>query len=134
MLQYQEFDALRLTDVKALFEAEGWRAYLNDDAKLENALEDSLWMYGAFDGDRLVAFVRCVGDGQHILLVQDLLVDPAYRRQGIGKTLLQAARDRYAHVRMFMLITDIRDTRANGFYQSLGMKKLEQGHMVGYFR
>ncbi|MBQ3092567.1 MAG: GNAT family N-acetyltransferase [Clostridia bacterium] len=134
MLQYRPFGSDRLADVRALYEKEGWRAYLNDDRKLEDALQNSLWLYGAFEGDRLIGFVRCVGDGQHILLVQDLIVDPDFRGQGIGTALFNAAWETYAHVRMFMVVTDIPSEGANRFYQRLGMKPLEKGQMIGYFR
>ena len=134
MLQYKPFGAELLNDVKALYEKEDWKAYLSNDTMLRDAFESSLWTYGAFEGDRLVGFVRCVGDGQHILLVQDLLVDPEYRGQGIGTTLFKAAWEKYAHVRMFMVITDIMEPGANRFYQRHGMKPLEKGGMIGYFR
>ncbi len=134
MLQYKTFDTSHLPEVKALFEQEGWRAYLGDDCKLQAALENSLWLYGAFEDGRLVGFVRCLGDGQHLLLVQDLIVESEHRGKGIGTALFKAAWERYAHVRMFMLITDLQDARANHFYQRMGMKPLEKGSMIGYFR
>ena len=37
-------------------------------------------------------------------------------------------------VRMFQVVTDLEDEVDNRFYQSFGMKKLEEGHMVSYFR
>jgi len=134
MLEYRPFGPEYLADAKALYEIEGWRAYLGNDEKLRAAFTDSLWICGAFEGDRLVGFVRCVGDGQHILLVQDLIVDPAYRGKGIGTALFKAAWEKYAHVRMFMVITDTVDPGANRFYQRHGMKPLEKGSMIGYFR
>ena len=81
-----------------------------------------------------MGFIRCVGDGEHILLVQDLIVDKAYQKRKIGTTLFKTVWDRYAHVRMFHVVTDIEDPVDNHFYQSFGMKKLEEGCMVSYFR
>lgn len=54
--------------------------------------------------------------------------------QGIGSRLFRTAWERFAHVRMFHVVTDIHDEVDNNFYQSFGMKKLEQGDMVSYFR
>ena len=134
MITYKSFDAKLLPQIKALYEKEGWRAYLGNDEMLRIAYERSLWVYGAFDNDRLIGLVRRVGDGQHILLVQDLIVDPEYRGKGIGTTLFKAAWDRYTHVRMFMVVTDLASPSAKRFYQQLGMKPLEKGGMVSYFR
>lgn len=134
MITYQEFSIEELFRVKEIYEAEGWMSYLKDDDKLHRAFQNSLYILGAYDGEKLVGFIRCVGDGEHILLVQDLIVDRAYQKQGIGSTLFKKVWDRYADVRMFQVVTDISDPVDNHFYQSFGMKKLEQGEMVSYFR
>ena len=134
MISYKEFGTESLEIVKKIYEEEGWRAYLGDDAKLARAFQNSLYLLGAFKDERLIGFVRCVGDGEHILLVQDLIVDKEHRRQGIGSALFKKAWERYADVRMFQVVTDLYDEADNVFYQSFGMKKLVEGDMVSYFR
>lgn len=134
MITYKEFDVELLDEVKEIYASESWSAYLKDDEKLKRAFSNSLYTLGAFDGDRLVGFVRCVGDGEHILVVQDLIVRPEYQRRKIGTTLFRTVWDKYADVRMFQVNTDIEDERDNCFYQSFGMKRLEEGCMVSYFR
>lgn len=76
----------------------------------------------------------CVGDGEHVLLVQDLIVREEYRRQGIGHALFRTVWDKWCSVRMFQANTDASDPTANRFYRSFGMKKLEEGGMTGYYR
>ena len=44
---------------------------------------------GAWDGNRLVGAARTVSDG-HATLITELVVDPDYRRKGIGRALLRA--------------------------------------------
>lgn len=134
MIEYREFDARLLADVLAIYRNAGWTAYLGDDGGVERAFQNSLYTLGAFDGGKLVGFVRCVGDGEHILYVQDLIVDIPYKRQGIGSKLLQAAMDRYAHVRMFALATGASDPDSNAFYTAMGMRRWEDGGCVGYLR
>ena len=134
MIVYKEFDSSLINRVKEIYELEGWRAYLNSDEKLVRAFDNSLYLLGAFDGEKLVGFVRCVGDGEHILLVQDLIVDKEYQRQGIGTTLFKMIWDKYKDVRMFQVNTDLEDEVDNHFYKSMGMKPLEEGHMISYFR
>lgn len=121
-------------NVKQIYEKEEWNAYLGNDLKLKRAFDNSLYKLGAFDGNRLIGFIRCVGDGENIVLIQDLIVDNEYRKQGIGSELFRRIYKKYEDVRMFVLITDIADEAANHFYQSFNMKKLEKGGMISYFR
>ena len=134
MITYKEFDTSLLEDVKEIYRSVYWQTYLQDDEKLKRAFENSLHLLGAFDGEVLVGFARCVGDGEHIVLVQDLVVRPEYQKRKIGTTLFQMGWDKYKDVRMFQVVTDLEDEVDNHFYQSFGMKKLEEGHMVSYFR
>ena len=134
MIEYKELTFRSQEAIKALYQQHGWLAYLQDDAKLARAFEQSLFTLGAYDGGKLIGFVRCVGDGEHIVLVQDLIVEENHLRQGIGKSLMQSVYERFADVRMLMLLTDAMDERANAFYQSVGMTKLEQNGCVTYMR
>ena len=134
MIEYREFGAGLSEQIKRVYEDSGWKAYLGDDEKLIRAFERSVYVYGAFDGEKLIGFVRCVGDGEHIIIVQDLIVMTGYRGRGIGKTLFQSACGKFRNVRMFALFTDTADERSNGFYDSLGMKPVERGGMTAYFR
>lgn len=134
MIDYKEFDSSLIERVKEIYTLEGWTAYLNSDEKLTRAFDNSLYVLGAFDDDKLVGFIRCVGDGEHILLVQDLIVDKAYQKQGIGTALFKTIWDRYKDVRMFQVNTDLEDEVDNHFYKSMGLKPLVEGHMVSYFR
>lgn len=134
MIEYKEFDSSYLEQIKDIYKLEEWNAYLHDDKKLERAWNHSLYSLGAFDNDKLVGFIRCVGDGEHILIVQDLIVRKEYQKQGIGTTLFKTIWDKYIEVRMFHVVTDMYDKVDNHFYQSFNMKKLEEGDMVSYFR
>ena len=134
MITYKEFDSSLLCEVKEIYARQQWNSYLKNDKKLKSAFDNSLYLLGAFDGEFLVGFARCVGDGEHIVLVQDLIVRPEYQKQGIGTRLFRAVWDKYIDARMFHVLTDMEDEVDNHFYQSFGMKKLEEGHMRGYFR
>ncbi|MBQ9120113.1 MAG: GNAT family N-acetyltransferase [Lachnospiraceae bacterium] len=133
-MEYKEFRTERMQDVYGLYERAGWKAYLGDRDKLFRTLKQSLYILGAFKGARLVGFIRCVGDGEHIVYVQDLIVDTEFKRQKIGKTLLKMAMEKYADVRMFTLLTDAQDEESNAFYRAVGMKTCEEHGLRGYFR
>lgn len=132
MEEYREFGAEELSRVQALYQDAGWTAYLGEPGKLARAFHASLLVLGAFRENVLIGFIRCVGDGEHIVYVQDLIVDRRYRRQGIGRALLGKARDAYRHVRMFVLTADASDESANTFYRSIGMRSYADAELTCY--
>jgi GNAT superfamily N-acetyltransferase len=50
----------------------------------------SLTWIGAFDGPTLIGFVHACWDGGLHAFLLDTVVDPAYQRRGVGRTLVQA--------------------------------------------
>ena len=58
--------------------------------------------FGAWDGERLVGACRLLTDGYLFATVPELLVDPAYQRQGIGRALLRAATAAAPRGRLFL--------------------------------
>ena len=134
MISYKEFGTEEIDRVKQIYEGEGWTAYLKDDEALKRAFMNSIYCLGAYSGDELIGFIRCVGDGEHIILVQDLIVVPEFQRQRIGSSLFKATWEKFSKVRMFQVNTDIGDERDNLFYMSFGMKPIIEGNMISYFR
>lgn len=134
MIHYKEIDSSMFESIKEIYRKESWNTYLKDDEKLIRVFNTSLYMLGAFDDSKLIGFIRCVGDGEHILLVQDLIVDPKYQKKGIGTFLFKTVMEKYAEARMFMVITDRNDIVDNKFYRSFNFKKLEKRDMTGYIR
>ncbi len=134
MFEYKTFNSSLLNEVKIIYNDSNWQAYLKDDNKLKRAFENSLFTLGAFENEKLIGFIRCVGDGEHIVVIQDLIVLAEYQKKGIGTYLFKTCSDKYKNVRMFQVVTDIEDKVDNHFYQSFNMKKLEEGRLVSYFR
>ncbi|CUO92404.1 GNAT family N-acetyltransferase [Clostridium disporicum] len=134
MFDYREFDEMLIQEVKSIYKKESWNAYLKDDEKLIRAFSNSLYILGAFDEDKLIGFIRCVGDGEHILMIQDLIVSPEYQQKGIGTYLFRTIMDKYKDVRMFIVLTDIEDVVDNKFYQSFKLRRLDEFNIVGYMR
>ena len=89
MINYKEIDSSMVEAIKDIYRKESWNTYLKDDEKLVRAFDNSLYTLGAFDDCKLIAFIRCVGDGEHIVIVQDLIVDTEYQKTGIGSYLLK---------------------------------------------
>lgn len=109
--------------VLGLYAAVGWTAYTREPEVLQAALRGSSFVAAAFDGDRLLGLVRAVSDDASICYVQDILVDPAAQRRGVGRALLEAVADRYPHVRQHVLLTDDEPAQ-RAFYESLGFAEI----------
>ena len=54
----------------------------------ETAIENSLLITSIYDGDKLIAMARVVGDGAISLVVTDVMVDSEYQKNGLGRVLM----------------------------------------------
>ena len=124
----------QLERIKEIYASCHWKSYLNDDDKLKRALENSLDIQGIFVNNQLIGFIRLVGDGEHILLIQDLIIHPDYQHQGYGTKLLYHILDKYKHVRMITLFTDAYDKVDNTFYQKHNFELIIHKDMVSYIK
>lgn len=134
MIEYKTFDSKELKRIKQIYESERWLAYLDDDKKLKKAFDNSLFLYGAFSDESLVGFVRVVGDGEHVVLVQDLIVMNDYQGKGIGSELFSFVLDNYKEVRFFEVVADSNDEKLNEFYKSFGLVSVGSEYMIAYCR
>jgi Predicted P-loop ATPase fused to an acetyltransferase len=57
--------------------------------KFEIALHNSAWAFSVWDGEELIGVVRVVSDRIMVASIQDLMVKERYRKQGIGKKLVE---------------------------------------------
>lgn len=99
-------------------------------SELENPL--SLWLV-AMDGERLAGYVG----SQTVLGESDMMnvaVDGAYRRQGIGKKLIEALVEHLKARESHCLTLEVRDsnTPARNLYASLGFSEI--GRRKNYYR
>ena len=117
--QIKEYLEYRAEAILHLYERVGWTNYTDNPTMLENAYKNSLKIYGAYDGDKLVGIIRVVGDGYSIVYIQDILVLPEYQHQGIGKALVEKVLDTYKHVYQKTLMTDNTEKTIQ-FYKSVG--------------
>ena len=52
-------------------------------------LSHSLFRVSVFDGDRIIAMARMIGDLGLCYYIKDVIVRPGYQRRGIGKLLIR---------------------------------------------
>jgi predicted N-acetyltransferase YhbS len=122
-ITYQTNPPLENAALNALFASAWGRPYAVD---FQPELEAAFCHIAAFDGLKLVGFVKLIGDaGVHAFLL-DPSVDAAYKRQGIGRELValavQFARDHgceWVHVDF--------DDSLEPFYAACGFRPTKAG-------
>lgn len=110
------------SETVGLYDAVGWSAYTRDPDSLMAGLRGSLRVVIARAEGQLVGLARVVGDGATICYLQDVLVHPDARRQGLGGQLIQEAFAPFTAVRQHVLITD-EEPGQKAFYESLGFEQ-----------
>ena len=90
-----------------------------------------LLILAAYEKDVLLGVIRVVGDGATVILVQDIMVFPAYHRQGAGNAVLKAELARYKDVRQIELVTDNTE-KTIVLYQSVGFIELSKIGCCGF--
>ncbi|HEL1640708.1 TPA: GNAT family N-acetyltransferase [Streptococcus suis] len=131
MITYKQNPQLDFQAVLDLYTSVDWTGYTSRPEMLEKALEHSLLVLAAFDGDRLVGLLRAVGDGYSIVFIQDILVLPPYQRQGIGRHLLEQAVTHFPGIYQLHLLTDNTE-KTRSFYEELGFAAVESLDCVAY--
>lgn len=119
-------------ELLSLYESVGWTAYTADPTILRQAVENSSYRVAARDGERLIGLARAISDDATICYLQDVLVHPDHRRSGVGRALVAAVLQRYAHVRQKVLLTDDEPAQ-RAFYESLGYAEVRD-HGTGSLR
>lgn len=132
-IEYKENSTFTLKQLVELYENVGWISYSNKPSELKEAIKNSLFNIGAFDGEELVGLIRVVGDNISIIYIQDILVKENYQRLGIGSNLLQLVLNRYNNVRQIVLMTDNTE-KTKLFYKRNGMVAFEKFNGVGFIK
>ena len=131
MITYKQNPQLDFQAVLDLYASVGWTGYSSHPEMLEKVLEHSLLVLAAVYGDRLVGLLRAVGDGYSIIFIQDILVLPAYQRQGIGRNLLEQAISHFPGIYQLHLFTDNAE-KTRSFYEALGFTAVDSLGCVAY--
>ena len=75
--------------VFVLFETTGWNAdYRINADQFMDVIEQSWYHVSAYDNKRLVGFGRIASDGLLHAVIFDVIIDPAYQGQGIGRRIM----------------------------------------------
>ncbi|QWC00311.1 GNAT family N-acetyltransferase [Mycoplasmatota bacterium] len=129
-ISYKDYNILSKDQVYELYEDAGWTSYTKDIKKVLFGIQNSHFVYTAWDGDLLIGLVRVISDNYTIAYIQDLLIKSKYQGQGIGKHLLEEIKKKYKHVRQLVLLIDKDGPLA--FYESQGFSEASKNDCLSY--
>lgn len=105
-IDFKETKNIKREQLEKLYNDVQWYAYTQNLEILQKAIEKSLDVISAWNGDELVGLIRIVGDGLTIIYIQDILVLNAYQNQKIATQLMQQVLNKYQNVRQKVLLTE----------------------------
>ena len=101
-----------------LFKQTGW-ANARDPLAIQQMLDRSHFTLGVWDEDHLIGFSRVISDDRYRALIDDVVVDGAYRGQGIASEMLDKLLKRMQHIEEIMLDCA---PELEGFYARFGFQ------------
>ncbi|MCK5125715.1 MAG: GNAT family N-acetyltransferase [candidate division Zixibacteria bacterium] len=111
-------------DILRLYNSVNWTTYTKEPENLIKAIKNSTYVIICIENDKLIGLVRSLSDDSAIHYLQDILVDPEFQHQGIGRELLNRCLKRFEHVRSHVLLTDD-DEKQKLFYESVGYTSIK---------
>lgn len=102
---YQERVLPDVKDVYGLYLRSGLGELTVDREKLFRSIQNSSFHVSAYDGELLIGYLRAVGDGERSMYLQEIVVDPLYRRRGIGSEMIRRFVNAYPSVKRLVAVT-----------------------------
>lgn len=122
-----------LDSILNLYNDVSWSAYTSNPEQLENALDNSLKVWTAWEDDLLVGLARVVGDGCTIIYIQDILILEVYQGRGLGSQILEMILEEYQDVRQIILLTENTD-KIISFYEKNGLTQVGKYNCVAFMQ
>lgn len=104
--------------VISLFQKIEWKH--RKAAEIEAAFKNSTTTLFVFKDQQIIAFGRIVGDGRYYAMLADIVVDPDYQGQGLGRYLVTTLNNQLENYHFVNLSAA---PGADNFYKSMGWKK-----------
>lgn len=130
-ITYADDEVVSIKELVQLYESVGWLIQAADPDAVARAIDRSTYVVTARDDDgNLLGLSRCLSDDVTVMLMQEVLVDPASRRQGVGGYLAQVCLAKFAHVDQKVLFSDD-DAQIHSFLSSLDYEDLAKTNGSG---
>jgi ribosomal protein S18 acetylase RimI-like enzyme len=115
-IEYKEIKTFGRDELERLFLSVEWSSGRYPE-RLVQAMQRYETVLSAWDGERLVGMLCAMDDGVMTAYIHYLLVAPEYQHCGIGRRLVEIAKERYAD---YLKIVLIAYTHGTEFYENCG--------------
>lgn len=105
--------------VCGLFSKVDWRRRKPEE--IAAAFSRSSWTLFIYQGEQLIAFGRTVDDGRYYAVLADIIVDPDFQGNGLGKYIVKTLNDKLGGDYHFVTLTAA--PGKGDFYKNAGWKK-----------
>ena len=99
----------------------------HDPKRIQAMFENSDLIITAWDKDKLVGVSRTITDWVWCSYIADLAVSPGYKRSGIGKKLIELAREKIGEQSMLLLLSV---PTAMDYYPKVGFTKEHRAFII----
>lgn len=115
---YKSIHEFNQKDLQNLFLSVNWSSG-HFPEKLVIAMKNFETVYSAWDGEKLIGLICAMDDGIMTAYIHYLLINPAYQKSGIGKTLVEKMKEHYqSYLRIVLVAYD----KELNFYKSCGFE------------
>ncbi len=115
-IDYKDIKDFGREELERLFLSVEWSSGRYPELLVE-AMRRYDTVLSAWDGERLAGMLCAMDDGVMTAYIHYLLVDPAYQHRGIGRRLVEMAKESY---RDYLKIVLVAYEDGTGFYESCG--------------
>lgn len=94
--------------------------------EIKEAFEKSSHTVFVFDNDLIIGFGRTVDDGKYYAMLADIVIDPAYQKRGLGKSVVNILKEA---VLGYHFITLTASPAKSAFYRNIGWSKQSSSYI-----
>ena len=125
---YSFTEPINPEELYLLFQQTDW-ADGRSPLDIQQMLDGSQLTLGGWDEDRLIAFARVITDDLYRAVIDDVVVESAYRERGIASQMIEKVLMRLQHIEVIMLDCS---PELCDFYGKFGFKVKDLSSMVLY--
>ena len=110
-----------------LYRKSGLPRPTHDKERIQKMFDNSNLVVTAWDNDKLVGVSRSITDWVWCCYLSDLAVDPAYKKGGIGRKLVELTKETLGEQSMILLLSV---PTAMEYYPKIGFIKEDRGFLI----